>query len=147
MVPAPMEERSSAAGLLAGHGEACWRPWSKEQGRSRPRESRGVGVLPGSSCSCGKNRGRRSAEHWAEGGAYWLEEGEGEAGKTPWLLEKSGRHGEEHGSLVAVAAMKKKREEGRAPWKGALRPWSFCPCACTGNREKELLVAARGGSE
>jgi hypothetical protein len=42
---------------------------------------------------------------------------------------------------------KKKREEVRAPWKGALRPWSFCPCARTGNREKELLVAARGGSE
>jgi hypothetical protein len=45
-VPAPMEERSSVAGLLAGHGEACWRPWSKEQGRSRPRGGQGRRCAP-----------------------------------------------------------------------------------------------------
>jgi hypothetical protein len=97
MVPAPMEERSSAAGLLAGHGEACWRPWSKEQGRSRPRESRGIGVLPGSSCSCGKNRGRRSAEHWAEGA------------RRPW--EAAGDLGDP--ALAAVAAVGREEERGR----------------------------------
>jgi hypothetical protein len=97
MVPAPMEERSSAAGLLAGHGEACWRPWSKEQGRSRPRESRGIGVLPGSSCSCGKNRGRRSAEHWAEGAL------------RPW--EAAGDLGDP--ALAAVAAVGREEERGR----------------------------------
>jgi hypothetical protein len=31
--------------------------------------------------------------------------------------------------------------EGAAAWRnGARRPWSFCPCARTGNREKRLLL-------
>ena len=31
--------------------------------------------------------------------------------------------------------------EGAAAWRnGARRPWSFCPCARIGNREKRLLL-------
>ena len=81
-----------AAGLLAGHGEACWRPWSKEQGRSRPRESRGVG-MERSCCGCCFGEGCRAqglevAVALAVGGGSTR--AMGGSGRWPWCSLRAG---------------------------------------------------------
>ncbi|XP_020405880.1 uncharacterized protein [Zea mays] len=73
-----------------------------------------------------EKKGRR------HGRFFWASMGGGapaasmEKGRAQGKVEPAGRNG-------AV--------EGAAVWRnGARRPWSFCPCARTGNREKRLLL-------
>lgn len=89
---APACSQGARPGLLADHGEACWRPWSKEQGRSRPRESRGVG-MERSCCGCCFGEGCRAqglevAVALAVGGGSTR--AMGGSGRWPWCSLRAG---------------------------------------------------------
>jgi hypothetical protein len=67
--------------------------------------------------ACSQGGGAQSTG--AEGGACWLEEEEGEEGKTPWLLEKSGRYGWSRGTRAHGEASMRRGTTGEKE----ARPW------------------------
>jgi hypothetical protein len=107
------------------------------QGARDPSPEQGVGHGRRRLTSSSSNQ-RRALRHGWSRRARVVELGQGKKG-VPAPMEEEGT-----GSLERLRRGGTLSMGGAATWRnGARRPWSFCPCARTGNREKRLLC--RGG--
>jgi hypothetical protein len=114
--------------------------WHRE--REIHHLSRALAMGDGGSPARARTREGPCAMAGAEGLA-WSSSARGEKGcPRPWKKKAQGAWNDCAGEGRCPL-------EGAAAWRnGARRPWSFCPCARTGNREKRLLCkGGRPGGE